>query len=213
VPAAAWDPLQASGDQLLEAIVGAGRALSRGSGQAEALVALLHFEHPAAAPWAMSAAAQLQGEQAAAFCVAVLDDIDGPPEGQEQRVERAILAAARLFELAPAEVQSRLAAAEDDDLHQVAFLMGLLDTTSPAAAAAAATTRRLGFGRADSVATIIIARHVETLDPDELRRLGVIAAGGAAVSEALQMQAAWLYLRHTSQIEIALNSAFAAQTP
>ncbi len=212
VPASAWDRLP-GGDPMLERVLAAGRALSRGDGQAEALVALLRFEHPAAAMWAMAAARQLQGDQAAEFCRAVLDDLDGPPEGEALRIERAILAAARLFELAPTEIQSRLAAAEDDSSDQVAILMGLLDSPSPDAAAAAAATRRIGFGRADSIATIIIAKHAAALDPEELRRLGFITAGGSGISEILQIQAAWLYLRHTSQIDLALSSAFAARTP
>ena len=91
--------------------------------------------------------------------------------------------------------------------------MGLLESPSPAAGDAARLVKRIGFGRADSLAMILIAKHTPRLTADELHELAVIASGGGRVSDMLQMQAAWLYLKHTSTIERALVETFAMAPP
>ena len=91
--------------------------------------------------------------------------------------------------------------------------MGLLESRSPLAGEAARQAKRIGFGRADSLALILIAKHATRLTPQELSELGVVAAGGGRISEVLQTQAAWLYLKHSSSIEKALAETFAEATP
>jgi hypothetical protein len=56
-----------------------------------------------------------------------------------------------------------------------------------------------------------MARHLEELEPADLQQLKVIAAGGGRVADVIQIQAAWLYLRHTDSVERALAEVFEEQ--
>ena len=50
---------------------------------------------------------------------------------------------------------------------------------------------------ADSLALLLLARTNENLSPTDLQQLGRISAGGGELTNTLQIQAAWLYLKHT----------------
>ena len=47
------------------------------------------------------------------------------------------------------------------------------------------------------------------LTPEQIKQLGTIACGGGRVSEILEVQAAWLYLKLTGQADQALAKVFA----
>ena len=119
-----------------------------------------------------------------------------------------MIAAARLFEINPQAVIDRLVTADDDSLMQQAILLGLFDSRAPAAGKAARRVKRIGYGRADSMALILIAKHTDRLSAKELQDLGVIASGGR-VSAVLQAQAGWLYLKHAGRLEQTLAVIFA----
>jgi len=89
-----------------------------------------------------------------------------------------------------------------------AILLGLFDSRAPAAGKAARRVKRIGYGRADSMALILIAKHTDRLSEKELQDLGVIASGGR-VSAVLQAQAGWLYLKHAGRLEHTLAVIFA----
>jgi hypothetical protein len=208
VPATAYDRLP-EGDQLIDAMAAAGRAISSGEDAAGPLIALLDLGHLKSTRWAMDAAEQLPDDQAARIYAHLIDRVDGDARGRDERAELAMMATARLFEIDPDAVTERLDRAEDDGLTQQAMLMGLLESRSPAAGEAARRVKRIGFSAADSVALILIAKHADPLSEEELEQLGVIASGGGRVSDGLRAQAAWLYLKHTSTIEQALAETFA----
>jgi hypothetical protein len=212
VPAAAYDRLP-EGDDLIDAMAAAGRAISSGQDAADALIALLDLGHLKSTRWAMDAAEQLPDDQAARIYTHLIDRADGAARGRDERAELAMMATARLFEIDPDAVVQRLERVEDDSLTQQAILMGLLESRSPAAGEAARRVKRIGFGHADSVALILIAKHANPLSAEELEQLGVIASGGGRVSDGLRAQAAWLYLKHTSTIEQALAETFADASP
>jgi hypothetical protein len=92
---------------------------------------------------------------------------------------------------------------------QQAILLGLFETGSARAGEAAGALPRIGSGRADSLALLLQAKHAKTLAPDQLRQLGTIASGGGRVSAILQVQAAWLYLKHTGKTDQAIAAVFA----
>jgi hypothetical protein len=108
-------------------------------------------------------------------------------------------------------VLERLSKADDDSPLQQAILLGLFETTAPEVGQAAAALPRIGSGQADSLALLLVARHSATLNDQQKQQLGLIAAGGGRVSEILQVQAAWLYLKRTGQVDRAL-AAVAAPT-
>ena len=84
----------------------------------------------------------------------------------------------------------------------------LFEATSPGVGDAAANIRRIGSGRADCLALLLVAKHAKSLPPDDLRQLGLIASGGGQVSGILQTQAAWLYLKLAGKVDEGLSAIF-----
>ncbi len=207
VPTQAYDRLP-EGDELIDRMVQAGRAISGGGDASAALTELIDLSHLKSSGWAMGATAGLVDATAKRVYLHLMDSVEGEARGRNERSQLAIIATSRLFELDPDAVIERLERAEDDGPTQQAILMGLLESRSPAAGEAASRVRRIGFGEADSLAVILIAKHSEALDEGLLHQLGVIASGGGRVSGVLQIQAAWLYLKHRSKIEQALVETF-----
>ncbi len=208
VPAAAYDALP-RGDDLIDRMARAGKAVSGGDDPSAAINSLLDLGHLNSARWAMAAAKDLDDEQATLIYLHVIDRVEGEARGRDERAQLGIIATSRLFKIDPALAARRLEAAEDDSLTQRTMLLGLLESSSPTAGEAALSLHRVGFGEADLLALILIAKHAGSLEGDDLRTLGVVASGGGLVSPVLQAQAAWLYLKHTSQIEKALSATFA----
>lgn len=211
VPAEAYDRLP-RGDPLIERMAAAGRAVSSGENVAAALNALIDLGHTNTTRWAMTVVEEIDGDQAKLVYEHLIDRVEGDPQRRDERAQLAHIAAAKLFEIDQDAVIERLNAAEDDSLTQQAILMGLLESKSEAAGEAARGIKRIGFGRADSLALILVAKHTKEPTVEELYQLGVIASGGGRVSEFLQAQAAWLYLKHTGKIEQALAATFADAT-
>jgi hypothetical protein len=58
--------------------------------------------------------------------------------------------------------------------------------------------------RGESMALVSIAKTADTLTPAEQLELARIGGGGGRVEEPIQMQAAWLYLRHAKRLSKAL---------
>ncbi len=74
-----------------------------------------------------------------------------------------------------------------------------------AAAAAAAAVLGSSSRRAESLALLLLARTAQgPLDAETLRALGTVAAGGGDLDPTLQVQAAWLFVRHSGRGEQAL---------
>ncbi len=208
VPIDIFDLLPAD-DQLLNSLANAGRAVRRGSDAIKPLMELLKLRHYRASRWALRAAKDLDTQQATEIYGYLLSSARTDRQYQNERAEMAMIAAARLFDINPEVVIDYLLEVEDDSLIQEAILMGMFDSASPEAGIAASRVKRVGYGRADSLALILIAKHAKKISVDDLNNLGVIASGGASVSDVLQAQAAWLYLKHSNLIETALADIFA----
>lgn len=212
VPTAAYEQLRAQGEseELLARIIEVGQAISSGDREqvAKPLIALLDLGHGKSAEWALGYLNDMPKDQASSVYAHLIDRLThaGPQPGDS--VALAVQATTRLFELDSSAVLGRLAAAPDDSPQQQALLLGLFEVHSPEVSEAAKSLRRIGAGRADSMTLLLLARHAETLDPADVRQLGTIAAGGGRVSPVLQVQAAWLYLKHAGQLEAALAAAF-----
>ena len=207
VPASAYDRLPTD-DQLLGHMARAGRAISTGADASRPLIDLLSLGHYRASRWVIDSADELDTAQATLVYEYLIDAIEGDRRGRDERAELAMIAAARLFEINPQAVTDRLVAVDDDSLTQQAILLGLFDSRAPAAGKAARRVKRIGYGRADSMALILIAKHTDRLSEKELQDLGVIASGGR-VSAVLQAQAGWLYLKHAGRLEQSLAVIFA----
>jgi hypothetical protein len=209
VPPSTFDAIEGHGEVLAD-LARAGRALSTGEGAADALRRIVDGGHRLSVTWAMTALLRLPPEEAAPIYERIVQDlIEGRAE--PRTVPLSIEAAARLVDLDPDRLKPLLAAAAGGNPALVeTLLVGLLSAESRENAALLAN-EILGRSsrRADSMATLCIARHAPTLPRPLLDRLGVAAGGGGGLDPALQAQAAWLYLKHTDQVESAMSSIFA----
>jgi hypothetical protein len=196
-------------EELIEAIIAMGHALSNEADPVEPLKRLIDLGHQRSSEWALSHIKKLPPQQAIQAYEFLIDRVPNPKPEQMDSTALAAQAAAKLFELKPELVLSRLQSAEDDGEKQQAILLGLFEAQSPIVGEAAAKLRRIGSGRADSLALLLMAKHARSLAPNELEQLGKIAAGGGRLSLALQIQAAWLYLKHSGQTDAALARIFA----
>ena len=203
IPASAYDKLQ-SDEELIQVMVQLGKVAARKEDQSEAFIDLLELRHRKSTIWAFMALEELEAEQASVVYLHLIDRLDDDQREQPQRTALAIRAVSALMEIRPQLVLERLARAKDNSITQQALLLGLFGTDNPAAGQAAAALTRIGFDRADSLALILMAKHIQMLETRDRDILGTIASGGGRVSESLQTQAAWLYLRHSGAIPSAL---------
>ena len=123
-------------------------------------------------------------------------------------VAAGVTAASQLFEIRPDLVARKLREASPNGALQEAILLGLLDSRDPLAGELARELNLTGFGRADSMTMVLMAKHSDSLTRGELNRLGLIASGGGRISNELRTQAAWLYLKQSGNLASALNSIF-----
>ena len=198
---------------LLDAARQAIRSIASGTPSPDAIVHLLDLEHMRTTQWILGAIDEWPEEMQIDVWEHMIDSIDDGRPGQAERIARAVIAGGELMELDPRRVVSLLGRAEDGSLRQEVILMGMLTRRSEPALAAARALERIGAGRADSLALLVIARNAEALSADELAMLGVVAAGGGRVSDGLQTQAAWLYVRHAGAEDIALRRMKADSAP
>jgi hypothetical protein len=207
VPGATFDQLQASGgEELITRITAVGKTISSGGDPSEPLMQLLDLGHLKSTDWAMDYVKKLPDDQAARVYGHLIDRLatDDPTSGDW--VSLAVQATSKLFEIDPDAVLQRLSAAKDDELQQQSILLGLFETTSPAAGEAAGKLRRIGSGRADSLAFLLMIKHSKTPTEQDKEQLGKIASGGGRVSEILQVQAAWIYLKQTNQLDSVMTA-------
>lgn len=214
-PTAAFDDLlrNNSNDELLVRMAAAGRALTNGNNAGQALIDLIDLGHPRTTEWVMSVLKDDEGPAAQRVYRHIIEQVqrDGQTRGgQAERVGLAVTATARLFSMDPEWVSSKLLDKDTDLVLQQALLLGMFESDSHLAANAAAALNVIGVGREASLRTLLIAKHVDSLDRHTLRQLGVVAAGGGRVSDVLRAQAAWLYLKHSGQIDAALQQLFAS---
>ncbi|HMN95348.1 MAG TPA: hypothetical protein PKC43_03950 [Phycisphaerales bacterium] len=206
----------AQAESLLLAMAAAGKAVASGTDPAPAMIALYDSGHRRSARWVVEAAAALDLKDSRRVYRHILEPIGGRTPPTPERRNDAIDAAARLAVLDPQTLREILAAAEDDGPLQEVILLGLANAQGDATGDLAASVRRIGMGRADSIALLVIARDAarpgstRTLTDAELRQLGIIAGGGGGVDETLRAQAAWLYLRLSGRLDRALPKLSAA---
>jgi hypothetical protein len=209
-PASAFDRLRTPGaDDLVLKMADAGSAISAGKDPSPALIALLDMGHHKTIEWVMSALDDLPSEQAAPMYRHLIEQLESTnTETQGDPIGLAVKAVAKLFEIDPDWVLAQLRGADDDGQLQQSILLGLFQVESPHILETVRSLRRIGSGRADSLALLLIAKHSPTLTDDELKQLGTIASGGGRVSDVLQVQAAWFYIKHTNNVQTALGSIF-----
>ncbi len=207
VPLDAFDQLPAD-DVLLQQIAATGRAIRSQRNQVLELKNLLDLEHRKSTDLAMPHIKNLSDTQAADIYGHLIDRLARTEAQNAETIAVGVRATGELMKIDPILVLNRLKTAEDDSIHQQAILLGLMDVHDESVGEAASTIRRIGAGRADSLALLLMAKNLPTLEVEQINRLGMIASGGGRVSAVLQTQAAWLYVQHTGNVEKALGRLF-----
>jgi hypothetical protein len=194
--------------ELLRKMRAAGQCVAAGTPSVQPLIDLLDARHRPSTEWILDLNESLPPAQQKALCLHMLDTITTADNPGPDLVANAVHAASLLAESHPADLCDVLAAVDDDSVAQQAMLLGVLDARSAVLLECTMALRRIGSGRADSLALLVIAKNSDTLAKNDLRSLGLVAAGGGLVSDVLQVQAAWLYLKHSQQVDRALARAF-----
>ncbi|MGA1044207.1 MAG: hypothetical protein ACO3ZY_03210 [Phycisphaerales bacterium] len=195
---------------VLESLAVAARAINDGTGQGDALRGVLAGGHRLSIAWAMTALLDQPREVAAPFYASIIEDLIAK-RLDPSLLPVAIEAATRLASLDANRLAPLLEeAAGGDEAILEALLVGILATDDREAAA---RLGRIVLGqsgrRCDSLALLAIARTDAPLSRDELELLGIAASGGGRLDPALQVQAAWIFLRRSGRIDQALAGAFA----
>jgi hypothetical protein len=205
-------------DELVEDIISAIIACAGTDPDAAAasLEALVSSGNRQAVEWAMRRASTLQPAAGARVLMSVFRAGTGPNATPPLRA-MALDAAGRLAKADPAAVVALLRENAGSSGVQELLLLGMVSAVSdqplnaqdPAlvdqAAAAAAAVLGSSSRRAESLALLLLARTAQgPLDAETLRALGTVAAGGGDLDPTLQVQAAWLFVRHSGRGEQAL---------
>jgi hypothetical protein len=205
-------------DELVEDIVSAIIACSGTDSDAAAatLERLVQSGNRQAVEWAMRRASTLPAPAAARVLMSVFRAGTGPSSTPPLRA-MALDAAGRLAKADPSAIVTLLRENASSSGIQELLLLGMVsvvadqpltaqDSALAAQAAAAATVvQGASSRRAESLALLLLARTAQgPLDSETLRALGIVAAGGGDLDPTLQVQAAWLFVRHSGRGEQAL---------
>ncbi len=197
--------------EVLEALADAAESINSGEGQLEALRRVIDGGHRLSIAWAMTALLHQPPEVAGPLYESLVrelveDRLDAP------LLPVAIEATTRLVEVAPDRLAVLLAeAGSRSETLLEALLVGVLASEDrDAAASVARPTLGSASRRCDSLALLAVARTDGELSSEELARLGIAAAGGGRLDPALQIQAAWIFLRRSGRLDSAIAAAFAS---
>lgn len=126
----------------------------------------------------------------------------------------AVEAVSRLATLDPGAVGKRLelllAKEGDTSKVQELLLLALLQSNTKEASNVAMAARTKVSRRAAAMALLLHARFAERLERGDLDELGVIASGGWSLDPGLEIQAAWLFARHSGRADEAIASILKA---
>ena len=185
-------------------IADAGESVRSGGQEAAPLVALMQSGNRPAAEWALHEAAKLPPPVRRAALLGAIDRLD---RLEQPSMHDRLLAALATRELIPTdatELASRACRQGSRPEVPEAIVTAMCDLGTPEAATFARMVRGKLPQRGESMALVTIAKTAPSLSPAELRELGRVGGGGGRVEDPIQMQAAWLYLRHANRLGAAV---------
>jgi hypothetical protein len=190
---------------IAQTIGAAGAAVRSGSADvAPALTRLIEAGNRPAAEWALREAARLPADARREILLRTIDRLETIEQPSMHDRLLAALAARDLIASDAAELAKRVARQSGRPEIPEAIVTAMCDLGTPEAAAFARMVRGRMAQRGESMALVSIAKTAETLTPAEQLELARIGGGGGRVEEPIQMQAAWLYLRHAKKLAKAL---------
>ncbi len=194
-------------DPLIEAIADAvdANGASDPAALAKALMAVIDVANRASAEWAVRRAGALPAPLGAEVWRHLLVRFLAAPANAPALSSAVLDCASRLAIADPQAVGSLIAAAAAESQLQEILILSLCNAATPQAAQVAQAVRGSLSRRGDALAILAIARGLPTLDPDALKALGVVAAGGGNLDPTMLVQAAWLFARHSHRADQALS--------
>ena len=189
---------------LIDGIQNLGQAIANGQTSGDAYCALLRLGHVRTSNLILDRFDHETSDIQDQICRFLLDESLQSDLGRPEKISQAISVLNHFCEVAPDRILQWLLEAEDDSLEQEIILMAILNDRAPWALDPVRSIRRIGTNRADSLALLVIARNAEELQPEELEQLSLLASGGGRISVSLQMQAAWLHIKHSGRADMVL---------
>lgn len=187
-----------------EMIAAAGQSVRSGGQDPAPLVALMQCGNRPASEWALLEAAKLPAPARREALIGVIDRLDALEQPSMHDRVLAALATRELIATDPAELAPRACRLSGRPEVPESIVTAMCDLGTPEAATFARMVRGKLAQRGESMALVTIAKTAPTLNAAELRELGRIGGGGGRLEDPIQMQAAWLYLRHANKLGTAV---------
>ena len=203
-----WVAAFPSNGDLLSQLARLGRAKALNTDRVTPMLALIDIGHGRTNQWLMAEAGRLSSDEAERVYAHIIESIGRPGGMRPDRIALAIDAVARLFSVNPDRIETMIRDEQATEEMRYVMLLGLLETPEDRAGRIAAEIVQPGFSRTDSLTLLLVAKHADELTEAQLRRLGMIVAGGGRVSEMVRVQSAWLYLKHQHLIDETLPAIF-----
>jgi len=206
-----FQPMLESDDPLVLQLGRAGHAVASKKGVAEEAQTLIDMNYPIAnSSMLRYARNHADDTDAAAILKALIKAYDkGPNRGRSQRLDDAVSATQLLFERDAAGatdfLRPILASPTADPLLVQGILLGLIRCGTPEPHLVVQGLAPFKNRPARNLALLLKARFGQGLSAEALEDLGLMVRGGGLRQAALRVQAAWLYLKITNQIEPAME--------
>ncbi len=195
-----------NGDPLVEAIANAvdANGADDPTALAQALIAVIDVANRTSAEWAVRRAAALPPKVGADVFRHLIVRFLAAPANAPALASAVLDCASRLALIDPQAVGALISAASNETQVQETLILALCNAATPDAAKVAQAVRGTLSRRGDALAILSVARGLPTLDPETLKALGVVAAGGGNLDPTMLVQAAWLFARHSGRADQAL---------
>lgn len=198
-----WQAAVDSETELVSALGRMGQALTGRGSIADAAVRLIALHHVPSTQWLFQFASDedTTADVAIPILEAMINDTLEDGSALNGRLEVAWRAADLLLGLDSDRVlRIRERATQGQRrLTEEAILLGALGTNNPKSMTLVEGVEEWPSTRAGSLALLIEARYADQLDADDLARLSLVFRGAGSVSPGFQIQAAWLYIKHTGR--------------
>ena len=205
-----FEPLIGYDDAFVDRVGRTGQAVASKRHVAEAVSALVEMNYAITNAWALRYARDdANAQDVAVILVALIGAYDkGPDRGRSQRLDDAVSATQLFFERDPDGatpfLRSILSSSASDPLLVQGVLLGLIHCGTPDPHVVLDGLPPFKARAPRNLALLLRARFGQGLPAEALRDLGLMVRGGGLRQGALRVQAAWLYLKITNQVEPAL---------
>ncbi len=224
-PNAVYEQLARRREPLLNHIGMVGRAMAQQQRIAQAVTDLARLEHPMANTWVLQYAGELAGQNdAVAILQGMIRLAASPPDpaaagddphAQAIRLDHAATASQLLMDRAPGQAIELLRSLLHEYRRQEpvvrAILAGLVRGNHARAHEVVVGLYPIGTVASDDLRLLLLARGQQPLSPREMAELAVLVRGGGSDQLTLRLQAAWVWIKRTRNVEPVMQQVLAAR--